>query len=127
MGSYTVIQANQEQANMLFEKHLKPKNLKSKRFCFFGKDITKNIERICDESFSYDDEDNIGFVKLKTITGKKVEYQLRGDRPCFVEFSGFGNIRYDISYPERLNQELYDFLKEYGLKNQKNFWAGGQI
>lgn len=109
---YTVIEANKDQVDTLYNKHVKP---------WLG------IEKIISSSFSYDDEDDIGFVTLRTITGKKIEYQMRGDRPCFVSFSGFGNIRYDISYPDQLNQDLYNILKEKGQRASANFWKGGEI
>ena len=109
---YTTINASKEQAVKLLCKHLKP---------FMG------ISRIISTSFSYDAEDDIGFVTLHTITGKKISYQLREERPMFLEFSGFGNIRYDISYPENLNQEMFKILKRYGIKAKNDFWKGGKI
>lgn len=110
---YTVIQASSEQVSKLYEKHCKPGLF--------------NIPKIITKTFSYDDEDDIGFVTLFTISGKKIEYQLRNDEPCFIEFSGFGNIRYDISYPKKINNDLYDILKKYGIKAKENFWKGSQI
>jgi hypothetical protein len=109
---YTTINANEEQTKKLFEKHVKP---------FWG------ISKIFSKSFSYDSDDGIGFVTLYTITGKKIEFQMRRDEPCFVEFTGFGDIRYDVFYPEKSNKELYEILKKYGLKAQTKFWKGGQI
>ena len=103
---YTVIPTSKEQAKKLFDKH---------------------CAKIKSSSFSYDDEDDIGFVSLKTKTGKGILYQLRGDEPMFVEFTGFGRIRYDISYPKELNNDLYEMLKTYGIKAKNNFWEGGEI
>ena len=73
---YTPINTNKEQAEQLYEKHLKSGLL--------------GIGKVTSKSFSYDDEDDIGFVTLHTRTEKKICYQLRGDEPCFVEFMGFG-------------------------------------
>jgi hypothetical protein len=94
---YATIAATKEQVDKLLKKHLKP---------FFG------IGKIISKEFSYDDGDNIGFVTLYTITGKTISYQLRNDVPMFVGFTGFGNIRYDIFYPEQLNKEMFDILKK---------------
>lgn len=110
---YTTTDCSKEQAQKIFDKHCK-KN-------FLG------ISKIVSLSYSYDNEDNIGFVTLKTRTGKKISYQLRNDDPCFVEFTGFGDIRYDIPYPHKLNFDLYNFLKDYSKKAKANFWKGGQI
>jgi len=109
---YTTIQTSKEQAAILLKKHIK---------FIFG------LTKIIFKSFSYDGEDEIGFVTLHTFTGKTIEYQLRNNTPMFVEFTGFGNIRYDISYPEKLNQELFDILQQYGIKAQNSFWKGKQI
>lgn len=119
---YTTIGTSKEQAEALYNKHLKP--IVKKKF-WSGKKFI--VPRILSFSFAYDDEDGIGFVTLKTITGKKVEYQLRSGQPMFVEFTGFGNIRYDISYPDHVNRDLYNILKEYGKKASDNFWKGGEI
>lgn len=110
---YTPIHASKEQAEKLYEKHCKP--------CFLG------MPKIIFSSFSYDDEDDVGFVTLKTITGKRITYQLRNDEPCFIEFTGFGNIRYDIDCPNKVNTNLYDLLKSHGKKAKNNFWKGGEI
>ncbi|MFW5847293.1 MAG: hypothetical protein ACOCVF_00040 [bacterium] len=109
---YTTIRTSKEQAEKLLSKHLKK---------FMG------FSRVKSKSFSYNNEDDIGFVTLHTITGKKICYQLRNDIPMFVEFTGFGNIRYDISYPENLNQEMFEILKKYGIKAKNDFWKGGEI
>jgi len=103
MGRYTIIQASQDQIDALYRKHL---------------------GEILSTHFSYDDEDNIGFVELTTKSGKTVEYQLRRNRPMFVSFTGFNGIRYDISYPEG---DMYTKLKKLGTEAQENFWKGGKI
>lgn len=103
----SVIRASEEQIYQLLNKHLK---------------FIKNF------LYSYDSEDEIGFVKLETKTGKIIQYQLTngtyGDTPSSVSFSGFGNIRYDITYPKN---EMYEILKNYGIKAKENFWRGSQI
>jgi hypothetical protein len=104
---YNRIPASKNQVKLLLNRHLKP---------FLG------IGKIIKKSFSYDSEDGIGFVTLYTITGKKIEYQLRSERPMFVSFSGFGDIVYDISYPEETSQEMFDLLKKYGDKIENKFW-----
>jgi hypothetical protein len=123
MGRYTVIYANKEQAKALYDKHMTPKMKPSGLFGF----ISKLRPSIISMSFSYDNEDSIGFVGLKTITGKSIAYQLRNGEPMFIEFTGFDNIRYDISYPKELNEEMYLMLKEYGNQASNNFWKGGEI
>lgn len=107
MSQYTVIQASKEQAEKLYRKHM--------RWGLFG------------GHFSYDDEDNIGFCSFYTITGKKITCQLRGECPCFVEFTGFGDIRYDIAYPDQLNDDMSNMLKDKCNKLKKAFWKGAQI
>jgi hypothetical protein len=111
--SYTVIYANKDQAEALLKKHMLP--------------IAGVIPKIINSSYSYDSEDHIGFVTLTTITGKQISYQLRDEEPCFVEFTGFGNIRYDIGYPEELNIEMYRLLAKYGKNAKNKFWKGGSI
>lgn len=113
MGHYTVITASKEQAQALYEKHMKPMILE--------------LPKIIRASYTYDSEDRIGFVTLKTITGKRIQYQLRGGKPMFVEFTGFGDIRYDVHYPWKVNEDMYKLLKEYGAKANDNFWKGGEI
>ncbi len=108
---YNPIIATKDQATALYEKHLK----------------CDGVSKIKSSSFSMDDEDDIGFVTLHTTTGKKIFYQFRKDEPCFVEFMGFGNLRYDINYPKLLHQEMYNFLKEYGIEARNNFLNGGEI
>jgi hypothetical protein len=110
--TYNPINASKEQTDKIFKKHLKP---------FMG------IGKILNKTFSWDDEDDIGFVELTTTTGKTISYQLRGDKPMFVEVTGFGSIRYDIHYPDEINMEMYNLLKRYGLEVKKAFWKGAQI
>ena len=109
---YTTINASEEQAEKLLNKHLKP---------------IMGLNAVISKSFSYDSEDDIGFVTLYTVTGKTVSYQLRNDIPMFVSFTGFGNIRYDIHYPRELNIEMFNVLKKYVIKAKNNFWKGGEI
>jgi hypothetical protein len=102
---WTPINASQEQIYKIYQKHL--------RFPVFSL------------KYSYDIEDNIGFVSFYVFKGHKVNYQIRNNKPCFVEFEMMcSNIRYDIHYPEG---KVYDRLKELGIKAQKHFWKGGQI
>ena len=116
--AYNIIQASKEQQDALLNKHMK------KSFNFFTKLFNSKKEVFIYRRFSYDVEDNIGFVSLTTWTDKKISYQLRGDNPCFVEFTGFGNIRYEIDYP---SGEIFEILKEEGIKIRENFWKGGNI
>lgn len=108
---YTSIVANNDQINQLVKKHIKP------FFC---------IKKIYSSSYSYDEEDKIGFVKLLTITGKEITYQFFGDQPMFVEFTGFGSIRYDVHYPNKY-PELNELLIKYGIKAKYKFWKGDLI
>lgn len=108
MSFWTTINASKEQIEKIYSKHLsgiffKPLNLK----------------------YSYDNDDNIGFVSFYTLRGHRVEYQFRDHKPYFVEFQMVtGDIRYDIHYPKG---PIYDCLKEIGLKAEKHFWKGGEI
>lgn len=104
---YNVITASKEQIDKLHSKHLS--------------------SVIYKKSFSYNEEDEVGFVTLRTITCKQISYQLRGEEPCFVEFTGFGNIRYDVDYPAQSHKEMYDLLKKYGVEVKNAFWKGAQI
>jgi len=113
---YTVINANFKQLDALFKKHMKSTS-------FLGLTIPK-LKIL---NFSYDNEDDIGFVTLETITGKTISYQLRNDEPCFVEFTGFGNIRYDTGFIKKEHINMYNLLKEYGIKARQKFWNGGDI
>lgn len=117
MNQYTVIQASEDQIYKLVHKHLV-----TRYPSLFGPGNEKT--RVKSYNFSYDSEDQIGFVTLKTDTGKTVEYQLRRGIPCFVEFTGFGAIRYDISYPK---DKLLEILTHWGKVAHDNFWAGGEI
>jgi hypothetical protein len=119
MGFYTVIQASQEQQDALLNKHMRPPVIS-----FFNKLLGGKYETFIKSSFMYDSEDEIGFVTLTTWTGKKISYQMRGNTPCFVEFTGFGNIRYEIAYP---SGDMLKILKDKGLEVKNNFWKGGEI
>lgn len=119
MLPYTVISANKEQQDELLKKHLKAKPLS-----FTKKLFGFNNNAIISRKFYYDEEDSIGFVTLYLATGKTCSYQMRGDYPCFVEFTGFSSIRYDIPYPEG---EIFEILKKEGLDAKNNFWKGGEI
>jgi len=116
---YTVINANEKQQKFLLEKHLKFK--KKSRFNFFN----FKSDSIISKSYSYNSEDDIGFISLNLATGKICSYQLRGGIPCFVEFKGFdSNIRYDIYYPEG---EIFEILKKEGVELENKFWNGINI
>lgn len=103
---YTVIQCSPEQVAKLFSKH------------------TRN--RITAKFFVSERPKGIGFVTLQTMTGKKICYQLRDNKPSFVEYTGFNNIRYDINnlseYPE-----LEECLRQHGIKARDAFWKGAAI
>lgn len=120
MGHYTVIEATKEQQDVLLKKHLKAQPL-----TFIKKLIGRKYPNATvSKKFSYDSDDNIGFVTLLLSSGKTCSYQLRGNTPCFVEFTGFDSIRYDISYPKG---EIFDILHYEGIQARNNFWKGGQI
>lgn len=36
--------------------------------------------------------------------------------------TGFGNIRYDVSHVENFNQDMFDLLKHYGVREERKFW-----
>lgn len=122
---YTVINASDDQINAFYEKHMKPKL----SIGFFGKKIPIGGVMSSSAHYCYDDEDNIGFFSISTISGKRIGCQVRGETPCFVELTGFGSIRYDIAYPERREncQEFYAMLKDLANKAKVNFWKGGEI
>lgn len=118
------VQANQDQANQLYEKYLKPKTIL--RGFFRKKGV--EISRVINTEYGYDSEDKIGFVTLHTTTGKTISYQLRfGDHPCFVTFSGFGKTLYNIAYPKDLHPVMYELLRQYGKKASCDFLKGSQI
>lgn len=110
---YTVVKASQEQAERLYIKHLKPQ---------------ESTDKVI--SMSYVSPSIIsgnGWVTLYTSTKKKVHYTLYDNHVGRVEFTGFGNIRYDIDYPEQLHPELHKFLFEIGVKAKEAFWKGAEI
>jgi len=121
----TPISATDDQINMFYSKHMKP----FLTINFFGKKIS--VGRILKSSclFSYDGEDRIGFFQVSTITGKNIRCQLRNNIPMFVELTGFGCIRYDISYPKQRENcvEFYNMIKELAAATEIRFWKGGQI
>lgn len=125
MGFYTVINANDAQINAFYEKHMKP--LVKTRL--FGKRFTVPMVLSVTAKFSYDDEDDIGFFSVSTVTGKRISCQVRGSEPMFVELTGFGDIRYDIAYPHHRAacKEFYEELKLLCNIAKDNFWKGGQI
>lgn len=101
----TRINASPEQIEKIYFKHLKCKVL--------------NLE------YSYDDDDDIGFVSCYSLLNGLINFQFRKKKPCFFSIRPGGNsISYDISYPEG---KLLERLTEIGLKAEKNFWDGGQI
>lgn len=104
---YNVVTANKEQANKLYRKH-----------------ISKPCFKL---SYSYDDEDDLGFFSFVTLTGKRVEGQLRGDIPCYIEVTGFGNARYDIDYPNQYDPKLYKRLQCLALECRSRFLRGSEI
>lgn len=101
------IESSKDQVDQLFNKHI--------------------FNKI--KSSSYFNIDGIGYVSLKTSTDKLIEYQMRKaeSHPCFVEVKYFGMIRYDIYYPEEINNELFQFLKKEGIAARNKFWKGGEI
>lgn len=110
---YTVIKASKDQIDKLINKHLSP-------YTIF------KISPVTSYKYSYDTEDGIGYVTLNLIRGKKAYYQLRGDEPLFVEFTGFGVVRYDVHYPHQY-PKLYNILKKHGLIAKNKFWKGADI
>jgi len=106
--SYTPISANKAQVEKIYKKHL--------RF------------PVIFTHYSYDSEDSVGFFKCRTITGRIIQCQDRKGEPMFIEFiNPLSSIRYDISYPKKLNEKLYNRLKKLMAKTRKHFWAGGEI
>lgn len=103
---YNPTEANEDQLDKLYKKHIsKP------CFCL---------------NYSYDSEDQVGFFSFVTLTGKRIEGQLRRDEPYFVEVTGFGDTRYDINYP-KAHYKLYKRLKYLALKARTRFLRGSQI
>ena len=82
---YTVIQASDDQVAAIYEKHVKStvRELLS-GLLFWRKKTLISKSSIVKYSFSWDDEDSIGFVTLHTITGKRISYQLKRNIPMFV-------------------------------------------
>ena len=107
--SYTIITASGLQIEKLYSKHL-----------MNGLQEDKN-------KFSFDSEDNIGFVTLVTKTGKTFQYQLRNGVAMFATVIGFGNVRYDIDYDDDNNAVFYNTLSDIGKVLNDNFWAASEI
>jgi hypothetical protein len=122
MPMMNVVPASKEQIEKFMDKHIKP--ISKNRF--FGL-IKTVVLPIASRKFAYNDEDDVGFVTLHTVTGKKIYYQLRGDYPCFVEISGYGNTRYDLSYPDQCNMDFALMLSEEGIKTKTDFFKGSEI
>lgn len=129
------IEVSKDQAEALFRKHmvsLASIETKTIGFLFWKQKVTSLVgggSLIIESKYDYDDEDNIGFVTLYSKTGKKISYQMTRNQtePCFVEVGYFESIRYDINYPDKIHPEMYEFLKEEGIKARDNFWKGTQI
>lgn len=102
----TRICANTEQIDAIYRKHL--------------------AFRVFDLKYSYDDEDDIGFVSCYSILGAFIQFQFRKQKnPMFFSIRPGGNsISYDVSYPDG---KLLDRLLELGFKAKDHFWKGGQI
>lgn len=68
----------------------------------------------------------IQYLCKRTLAIKELE---KKRQPCFVDLSGFGNIRYEIFYPkDRENcQPFYIMLKDLANKAKDDFWKGGMI
>lgn len=107
---YNVIYANSDQIDKLYRKYM-----------------TGFRSIIVGTRYSYDSEDSIGFVTIWLISGKRISFQLRGEEPMFIEFTGFGNTRYDIAYPSKEHQKMYNKLKKWGNKIKTDFWKGAAI
>jgi hypothetical protein len=120
---YTVIPASKEQVEAFYEKHMKP--FVKTRILRKSVEVPRVVKATM--RYSYDSEDGIGFFSISTITGKKISCQVRGNEPMFVELTGFGNIRYDIAYPDRVHEGFYNVLKVLCKEAKDNFWKGGQI
>lgn len=131
----TPIQVSKEQAEVLFRKHMVTEAKiyrEKKNFWFYKRSLVRLIRgenKIIGSKYSYDDDDNIGFVTLKTSTGKSISYQMRNRQstPMFVEVGYFEHTRYDIHYPDQVHPEMFEFLKAEGIKVRDKFWEGSQI
>jgi len=112
--------ASKEQAEKILKKHLSAS--------FFGFKINNIFSR------SYvatdpKDKECFGYVTLKTMTGKTIEFRFyrKGHQVETVSCTGFGSIRYDIDKPMELYPPLGEFLKKEGIKARDDFWAGAEI
>ncbi|MFA5153771.1 MAG: hypothetical protein WC554_14515 [Clostridia bacterium] len=103
----TRIPASQEQIDAIYRKHIKLP-------VFFA-------------NYSYDNEDNIGFVSCYSLLGAFIEFQVIRNQTTPMFFSirpGGNNISYDVSYPKG---KLLERLTEISNKARDHFWKGGQI
>lgn len=95
----------------------------------------KHLKRVYGLKYSYDGEDDIGFVwcctnpfisdhynAVKMGVGI-LQWQVRNGEPMFFSFQK-GSASYDVSYP---NGKLYERLKKLSNKAKNNFWKGNQI
>ena len=103
----TRINASQDQIDMIYEKHLKFPVVNAK--------------------YSYDSEDELGFVLCYSIKGALIQFQVRKEQttPMFFSIRPGGNtISYDVSYPDG---KLLERLTEISNRVRDNFWKGGEI
>jgi hypothetical protein len=99
------------------------------------KKILKRLRRVYGLHYSFDSEDNIGFVWCTTsfwetdhqrllMLGHGVfQWQVNGGEPIFFSFQRDG-IAYDVVRP---TGKLYKRLKKLSDKAEHRFWKGGQI
>jgi len=107
---WTSIQASKEQADKLYSKWM----------TFY---ISKTYVSERKDPDGYEQ----GYMSVRLSNGWRLEYQMRGDEPCFAKFETLVNIRYEIPYPEKLSQPMYDKLQKWGLEARKEFWKGATI
>lgn len=107
MSFVTRVNANAEQAQKLFDKHLSK--------------VRGDIK------YSFDDEDSIEFFSCYTWSGKHVQWQLRGKGPCIISFGGFEDFEYCIDNAEELCPPMHKKLVELSEKVKNHFWKGGRI
>lgn len=133
---YTTIKINKDQIDKLHRKYFAP----FIRSTIFRKIV---VPRIISCSYISENEKDNGFVTCLTWVGKKVEFKLSSENVAsFFEFTGFNNIRYDVYfmnkneqnmdnphnyYSDQYNIEFYNLLMEYALKAKKEFWKGATI
>jgi GH15 family glucan-1,4-alpha-glucosidase len=107
------VQANKEQAARIVNKYFKG-----------WRSWLKHVRPV--ES---DVEDNIYFITVDFFSAE-AEWQVRQIggvlTPCFFEFNK-GKISYNICYPDQINTELYESLKDISNKGINKFQTGGNI